>query len=221
MNRREASKKETRGLILGVARKLCADRGMEECTLRDVAKAAGVSPASIVVHFKSKTALFEEVLSADIDKAISRLMRSMPAKAPLLNRLMHLSKGMLRFYGKSRNIYRPLIAHTVFQPAAETPRMSAQSDRYIQFLVRLVGEEKATGRIRKNVDPVVAAASIFFLYLGALTVLLRMPETAVSAAEGLLATMTRDYLRGISSTTSGSGARPVSEACTAPNARRR
>ena len=39
---------------------------MKECTLRDIAGELGVSPASIVVHFKTKTALFEEVLSADI-----------------------------------------------------------------------------------------------------------------------------------------------------------
>ncbi len=203
MNRREASKKETRELILGVARKLCADRGMEECTLRDVARAAGVSPASIVVHFKSKTALFEEVLSTDIEKAMSRLMRSMPGKAPLIDRLMHVSKGMLRFYGRSRNTYRALVAHTVFQPAAETPNMSRQSDRYVQLLVRLIEEQKAAGAIRKNVDSTVAAASIFFLYLGALTVLLRMPEVPVKAAADLLAAMTGDYLRGISSSTRG------------------
>ncbi len=203
MNRREASKKETRALILGVARKLCADRGMQECTLRDVAKAAGVSPASIVVHFKSKTALFEEVLSSDIENAMSHLMRSLPDEAPLIDRLMHLSKGMLRFYARNRNIYRPLIAHTVFEPAAETPNMSRQSDWYVQFLVRLIEEQKAAGLIRKDVDATVAAAAVFFLYLGALTVLLRMPEMPVKTACDLLETMTLDYVRGISSSARG------------------
>ena len=63
MNRREASKKETRQLILRAARRLFAQKGMEECTIRDIARKAGVSPASVVVHFKSKTALLEEALN--------------------------------------------------------------------------------------------------------------------------------------------------------------
>lgn len=197
MNRREASKKETRRLILQVARKLCADRSMNECTMRDVAKAAGVSPASIVVHFKSKTALFEEVLSGDIEKALSRLTRTMPDSAPLIEQLMHLGKGMLRFYGKHRNVYRALLGHTLFEPTSETPNMSRQSEQYIQLLVRLIEERKSAGVIRSNVDATMAAASIFFLYLGALTLLFRMPEMSVQTVGDVLETMTDQYLKGI------------------------
>jgi AcrR family transcriptional regulator len=197
MNRREASKKETRRLILKVARKLFAQKGMEECTIRDIAKKAGVSPASIVVHFKGKTALLEEVLSSDIGKALSELIASMPKNAEFPDQLMHLAKGMLRFYDKNRNLYRALLRYTIFEPVSETPNMSKQSEEYIQFLSRLIEEQKADGIIRSEVDPTVAAASIFFLYLGALTVLFRMPEMAVETIAVGLASMTDQYLKGI------------------------
>lgn len=197
MNRREASKKETRRLILKTSRKLFAQKSMEECTIRDIAKKAGVSPASVVVHFKSKTALLEEVLSSDIGKALSELIASMPKRAEFPDQLMHLAKGMLRFYDKNRNLYRALLRYTIFEPVSETPNMSKQSEEYIQFLSGLIEEQKAGGILRPEVDPTVAAASIFFLYLGALTVLFRMPEMPAETIADGLTSMTDQYLKGI------------------------
>ena len=100
MNRREASKKETRRLILKAARTLFARKGMEESTMRDIAAKAGVSPASVVVHFKSKTALLEEALCGDIETAFSEIIASMPEDLNFRDRLMHLSKGFLTLYDK-------------------------------------------------------------------------------------------------------------------------
>jgi AcrR family transcriptional regulator len=170
---------------------------MEECTIRDIAKKAGVSPASVVVHFKSKTALLEEVLSSDVGNALSELIASMPKGLDLPHQLMHLARGMLRFYDKDRNLYRALLRYTIFEPTSETPNMSKQSEEYIQFLSRLIEEQKAGGIIRSEVDSTVAAASIFFLYLGALTVLFRMPEMTVEMITDGLASMTDQYLKGI------------------------
>jgi hypothetical protein len=53
--------------------------------------------------------------------------------------------------------------------------------------------------IRSEVDSTVAAASVFFLYLGeeALTLLFRMPEMTVETITDLLASMTHQYLKGI------------------------
>ncbi len=200
MNRREQSKRETRRLILRAARKLFAQKGSEECTFRDIARKAGVSPASVVVHFKSKTGLLEEALNSDIESALSELMASMPEDVNLLDRLMHLAKGFFRLYDKNRNLYRALIRSTIFESRSKTPIMSRQSEQYVQFLSRLIEEEKARGTIRTEVDTTVAAASIFFLYLGALTVLFRMPEMTVETIADLLASMTNQYLKGITTT---------------------
>jgi len=197
MNRRDASKKETRRLILKVAHRLFTKKGMEECTIRDISEEAGVSPASVVVHFKTKTALFEEVLSTDIGKTLSELMDSMPKSAELFDQLMYLANGMLNFYDRNRDLYRALLRHTLFEHANETPNMSRQSEEYIYFLSRLIEERKTQGIIRSNVDSTVTAASIFFLYLGALTMFFRMPYMPVEAIANILASMTDQHLKGV------------------------
>jgi AcrR family transcriptional regulator len=69
MNRREASKIETKNLILQAAKQLFRKKRVEECTMRTIAARAGVSPASVIVHFKSKIALLEEALEGEINSA--------------------------------------------------------------------------------------------------------------------------------------------------------
>jgi len=198
MNRREASKKGTRQLILGAARRLFAQKGMEECTIRDIARKAGVSPASVMVHFKSKTALLEEALNRDIDKAMTELITSLPKDLALLERLMHLATGFLRLYDNNRNLYRAFIRQTIFEPAGETPNLSRQSEQYILFLSGMLEEGKAQGNIREEVDTEVAAGAIFSLYIGALTLLFRRPEMTMEMVAEFLAVTTEHYLRGIS-----------------------
>ena len=198
MNRREASKKETRQLILTAARQLFAQKGMEDCTIRDIAKKAGVSPASVVVHFQSKTALLEEALNRDIEKAMSALIDSLPPDQGLLERLVHLASGFFRLYDGNRNLYRALIRHTIFEPVKETPHITGVTGRYIDFLTGMIEAEKARGLIRPEVDARVAAGAIFSLYLGALTLLFRQPEMPVKLVTEVLAAMTGQYLEGIS-----------------------
>ena len=197
MNRREASKNETRQLILRAARRLFAQKGMEESTIRDIAREAGVSPASVVVHFKSKTALLEEALNRDIETALSELVASMPEDLELLDRLMHLAKGFFRLYDQNRKLYRALIRYTILEPAGETPNIANVSELYLRFLSGLVEAGQARGIIKPEVDASVAAASFFSLYLGALIMLFRMPEMTVEQVAEALAAMTDQYLKGI------------------------
>lgn len=179
------------------ARGLFAKKGMEECTIMDIANKAGVSPASVVVHFKSKTALLEEALNGDIENTLSELTSSLPAEAGLLDRLMHLARGFFGLYDGNRVLYRALVRSTVFEPSGETPGLTRQTEQYVHFLAKMVEEEKAHGGIAPEVDSTVAAISIFSLYMGAVIMLFRMPEMPVEAVAETLASMTGQYLKGI------------------------
>jgi AcrR family transcriptional regulator len=198
MNRREASKKETRQLILKAAHELFAQKGMEDCTIRDIARKAGVSPASVVVHFKSKITLLEEALRGDIDLAMAELMASLPPDSTILARLMHLATGFFRVYDHNRDLYRAFIRQTIFEPESATPNLSKQSEQYLLFLADMLEEEKVRGKIMVEVDTQVAAGAIFSLYIGALIMLFRRPEMSVEMVAAGLAAITEHYLKGIS-----------------------
>jgi AcrR family transcriptional regulator len=170
---------------------------MEDCTVRQIAKAARVSPACVIVHFRTKTALLEEALRGDIEKAMSDLTASMPRDGSLLEKLMHLAAGFFEVYDTNRNLYRALIRSTIFERAADTPGMAALTAQYVRYLSQLIEEERARSAVKPEVNAAVAAGGIFSLYLGALVMLFRTPEMSVENILTGLASMTEQYLKGI------------------------
>jgi AcrR family transcriptional regulator len=197
MSRREASKRETRRLILSAARRLFARKEVENCTLRDIAREAGVSPASVVVHFKNKTGLLEEALNADIEKTLADLTGSLPEGRGLRGSWLHLAGGFFQYYDNNRPLYRSLIRRTIFEPSTETPHMARLSESYLQFLATMIEAEKSRGRIRQEIETWVAAGALFSLYLGVLVIFFRQPEMTAETAAGILSAMTAQYLKGV------------------------
>ena len=201
MNRREASRNETNRLILNAARELFSMKGMEDCTIRDIAIKAGVSPASVLVHFKSKTLLLEAALNNDIEKELVRLITSMPDTGNpvgLHGQLMHMFTGFLKLYDSNRDLYRALLRTTLFEPIQETPRLAGQSEEFLRQLSGMIEERKAAGIIMQEVDSMSAASSIFFLYMGALITLFRYTGSTVEQVADFLSGMLSNYIQGIS-----------------------
>jgi len=124
VTRREVSKAETRNLILKTARRMFLQKGVDSCTLRGIAKEAGVSPASIVVHFKNKAALLEIALFEEIEITVKQAILTLPQDEDLLTKLMHTSHKMFIFYDTNRNLYRALLKQTLLEPEANNPHTS-------------------------------------------------------------------------------------------------
>jgi AcrR family transcriptional regulator len=165
--------------------------------MRSIAKEAGVSAASVVVHFKTKTALLEAALYEDIDRTLANAAASLPTEAGLLDRLMHIPKAMFSFYDTNRGLYRSLVRNTVFEPEEDNPHLTGQLEQYLRFLSGMVEHEKALGNVRPDVDVHIAAASVASLYIGVLISFFRNPKMTTEAALDMLAAMKLQYLKGI------------------------
>lgn len=196
MNRREASKIETRKLIIAATKKLLQEKKVNECTMRSIAEEAGVSAASIVVHFKNKYALFEETLGEDIDHTTDKAIATLPLEGDLADKVVHIWRTMYIFYGTKRDLYRPLIRSTVFEPENQTPFLTRQTDVFLTFLEELINKEKAAGRITPSLDSAIMARTLFALYFGALIMFYRNATMSPREATGLVAAMTRQALAG-------------------------
>ncbi len=198
MDRREASKRETRKLILNAAKKLFREEGVDKCTMRRIAKKAGVSPASVVVHFNHKTGLLEAALFEDIDRTIEEAIASSPSGAGLQDQLLHIWGAMFHFYDANRDLYRALIRKTMFEPDETSPRLRRQMNRFLAFLAGLVEGEKKRGHVRPEVDGEIAAMSFTALYFGVLISFFRDPGLTPAMALDLLAALTRQHMAGVS-----------------------
>lgn len=197
MSRREETKLETRQLILEAAKRLFHTKGPEKCTMRDIAKEAGVSPASVVVHFKNKTALLEVALYEDIERTIAEAVATMPREGAILDRLMHIAQCMYSFYGTDRELYRVLIRDTTFEPLSESSYLTRQLEHYLEFFGAMIEKEKAHGTVRPDADSRIAASSLFSLYFSALMEFLRNPDMTLDMALAWLSATARQHLTGI------------------------
>ncbi|RZJ84118.1 MAG: TetR/AcrR family transcriptional regulator, partial [Brevundimonas sp.] len=63
LNRRQAAKIRTREKVLEAASQLFAERGYDAATIRDIAKAAGMSTGAVFANFQDKAELFEAVFT--------------------------------------------------------------------------------------------------------------------------------------------------------------
>jgi AcrR family transcriptional regulator len=166
--------------------------------MRDIAREAGVSPASVVVHFKNKTALLEVALYEDIEQTIAKAVATMPqAGASLHGRLMHIARCMYGFYDNDRELYRVLIRDTTFEKAGENPYLTRQLQEYLQFFGALIEQEKERGKVRPGADARIAASSLFSLYFSVLMEFLRSPDLTPDMALGWLSEAVRQHLTGI------------------------
>ena len=197
MTRRDDSKEETRKLILKAAHSLFWKKGPDECTMRGIAKKAGVSPASIIVHFKNKTALLEATLYEQIEETVTKALTTLPSNRGIHAALMHIASVMLSFYDKNRELYRVLVRDTLFEPDQESPSIATLDEGNLEYIASLIEQEKEKGRVRTEIDSYLAASSIFYLYIGVLRDFLRNPELSVYRAVKRLSAILEQHLAGI------------------------
>lgn len=182
MTRRDESKAETRELILQAAHIQFWEKGAEKCTIRGIAEEAGVSAATVIVHFKNKTALLEAVLSKDIEATLAAAAKTLAPDANLQKTLVHLATAMLCFYDKNRELYRILIRDTLFEPSHDSPSISKLDSESFPVFAAVLDQEKAAGKIREDVDSLLASRAFFALYIGQVREFLRCPEMSVTDA---------------------------------------
>jgi len=165
--------------------------------MRAVAKEAGVSAATVVLHFKSKVALLEASISEDIQLTLMEALETLPKGASLLKRLMHIPIAMFSLYDTDRPLYRAMVRSTVFEQEKDNPVITSQLNDYLLFLAQTIEEEKTSGVVRRDVDSTIAAFAIGSLYMGVLIRFFRTPDMTPKAAIDMLDALSQQYLSGI------------------------
>ncbi len=72
-NQRALAKQRTREKIVAAAKALFAERGYEGATIRDIAKAAGMSTGAVFASFTDKSDLFTEIADAEHAELLSAM----------------------------------------------------------------------------------------------------------------------------------------------------
>ncbi|MGE0467585.1 MAG: TetR/AcrR family transcriptional regulator [Steroidobacteraceae bacterium] len=187
---------------MAAAERLFAQRGYAGTSIHALAKAARVSKASVFHHFRSKEALYLEVISAAA-REFREQLDAMPRgnavsrehiEAFVVRQLEH----MLR-----RSRVTRLVLREVTEGGAHQSRRLTKGGLGVNFtlLVELLRGAQAAGMVHPNVDCTVAAclltgANIFFFQ--ALPLLTHLPAIGFKDDAGAYARqVTHQILNGI------------------------
>jgi AcrR family transcriptional regulator len=99
-SRRQAVSGHKRELILGAAKQVFAEEGLEGASLRAIAVRAGYTPAALYFHFASKEAIYAEVLQASLVSLGSTVDRAVAQAKTSQQRLKAAAMSFFRFYAE-------------------------------------------------------------------------------------------------------------------------
>jgi AcrR family transcriptional regulator len=94
---------DTRDIILGVARRLFAQRGYTATSTREIAEEAGVGKATVYHHFEDKRAIVLALLEQSI-AATRPAVKAARAESDPRRRIQMIVEGNLRFFVESGDI---------------------------------------------------------------------------------------------------------------------
>ena len=191
VRRTRAQAEATREALLDAAEQEFLQRGVAKTSLEHIARRAGVTRGAIYWHFRDKADLFAAMLDrvrlpfADMADAYRR---DTDGRDPLglLRKLCRIALATLAANETYRNVYSILLTRCEFagevNPAFEGQMaIDAESLRRVEEDFR---EAREIGQMAADIEPRVAARSLYALMNGIYTSWLRAPESFDIRADG-------------------------------------
>lgn len=161
---RERKKQQTRQLIADTARRLFAERGFEQVSVAEVARAADVSEATVFNYFPTKEDLVYSGLEAFEDELLSAVRDRAPGETILqaFARFVTQPRGFLAA-NDDRAAARLLeISRMIASSPALLAREQRILDRYADSLADLIARE--TNASADDPRPAVTAAALLAIH---------------------------------------------------------
>jgi AcrR family transcriptional regulator len=165
---RERKKQRTRRHIADTARRLFAERGFDQVTVAEVARAAEVAQATVFNYFPTKEDLFYSRLEAFEDELMRAIREREPGQSVLAGFAGFLlaQKGVLAMQAPGGEDEATEQIRTVSRVITESPALLARErqvfDRYAETLAAYIAED--TGAKPDDVTPRVVANAIVGLH---------------------------------------------------------
>jgi AcrR family transcriptional regulator len=154
-----AVKKDQRKEIIKVATNLFAEKGFENVTTRDIARAAQINNASLYYYFSNKEALLYEILDDTITTGLHLLIEiEQTEKDPSerLRQILLVHTQAALDYNKMK-----LLVHNQESLSDEHRKvLNIKQKSYIDMLIKVLDDLKKTGEV-VDIDTTVCAFAFF------------------------------------------------------------
>jgi TetR/AcrR family fatty acid metabolism transcriptional regulator len=147
--------------ILDAAVRVFAKKGFHATRVSEVAKAAGVADGTIYLYFKSKDELLVSLFEDRVERLLAFLEAELPratSASEKLRRIIELQLGLLEGERDLAEVVTVILRQsTKLMKEYAAPKFTA----YLDAIARVVAEGQASGELRADVSPNLAARAIF------------------------------------------------------------
>ncbi|HEY0949246.1 TetR/AcrR family transcriptional regulator [Nocardioides sp.] len=173
-------RERTRGLLLDAAEQLVSQQAPEEIRIEDVAAQAGISPASVYVHFGTKDALLAAVTERVLAVATETLRSAYAAETTPLERFAGVGAAYLRLL-----LDHPTVVKYLTATGERGPRTPVEEEVVARFsqlrreFEQSIRDAVDAGAIRQ-VDPELMSSFLFGAWNGVAALALRRDALALT-----------------------------------------
>jgi len=173
--RRERERGELRQKIVSAARELFAEKGVEAVTMRAVADRIEYTATALYGHFADKNALLHAIVTEDF-LLFAKQFHSIESIEDPVVRLREAAHAYVRFGLGHPNHYRLMFMTPLPEISPGIRRGACAEDAYA-FLQKMVGDAKASGALRPELDDPELVCQLYFTALhGIVSMLVAMGE---------------------------------------------
>jgi AcrR family transcriptional regulator len=165
---RGQQKQDKRERIRRAAWELFLERGYEETTTRAVAERAKIASGTLFLYASDKQDLLFLVMHDRLSEAVEEAFDTLPRRAPLLERWMHLFRRIFRMYGEHPALGAAFVRLLPGATGPNAERVNALTFAFLHRVGALVREAQEQGEVAPDLLPLQVATSVFSLYFGSL-----------------------------------------------------
>ena len=179
---RQIGSEEKRRLILDAAVRVFAQKGFHTSRVGDIAEEAGVAHGLLYHYFSSKDEVLETIFRENWDVLVARIQAVADSDEPVRDQLRHVAAILLRTWLHTPDVVRVIIGEISRTHAVE--HRIGELERPIEVIREIVERGQASGEIRAELDPRLAAVVFYGGIDELLTgwVLGRMPDSPEDVA---------------------------------------
>jgi AcrR family transcriptional regulator len=164
--RRPRRGRDTRHQILDASLRLFSERGFARTTVRDIARAAGITDAAIYYHFASKRDLLEALFEErGILPAIQELQQ-ISTELPLRDTLLDIARRAMLVMQQNREFLRLVFMESLGSEPGAMEEARSVIERWEQGVARVLRAYMERGQVRR-LDAHMAARQLVTLARGA------------------------------------------------------
>ena len=167
LTKRALQKAATRAAVIEAARRVFENQGYDGATIAEIAKAAGVSPGTVLNAAPTKMALLNDVMVADFEALglqCDRLAASLTS--PLEEKVAALLELHLHRHCGEIELIAALLGHSWLEGGAEFESLYRNLDEAWGPIRRLLRERKAMDGLAGDKDPDAIVRVLQDLYIG-------------------------------------------------------